>query len=80
MVLNWLEILLVYLLLLINYPLIRIFKVIGGISILLSSPSWIDDSYIKWIIFILAIIQFLYITVTSFIKIGYIVYLWKNKN
>lgn len=64
-----------------NYPLIRIFRVIGGISILLflSSPSWIDNSYIKWIIFVLAMIQFLYIAVISFIKIGYIVYLWKNK-
>lgn len=34
---------------------------------------------IKWIIFVLAMIQFLYIAVISFIKIGYIVYLWKNK-
>jgi hypothetical protein len=64
-----------------NYPLIRIFRVIGGISILLflSSPGWINNSYIKWIIFVLAMIQFIYIAVISFIKIGYIVYLWKNK-
>ena len=64
-----------------NYPLIRIFIVIRGISILLflSSSGWINNSYIKWIIFVLAMIQFLYIAVISFIKIGYIVYLWKNK-
>lgn len=64
-----------------NYPLIRIFRVIGGISILLflSSPGWINNYYIKWIIFVLAMIQFLCIAVISFIKIGYIVYLWKNK-
>lgn len=65
-----------------NYPLIRIFRVIRGISILLflSSPGWINNSfYLKWIIFVLAMIQFLYIAVISIIKIGYIVYLWKNK-
>jgi hypothetical protein len=65
-----------------NYPLICIIRVIGGISILLflSSPGWINNSfYLKWIIFVLAMIQLLYITVIGFIKIGYIVYLWKNK-
>ena len=29
--------------------------------------------------YLLAMIQFLYIAVISIIKIGYIVYLWKNK-
>jgi len=65
-----------------NYPLTRIFRVIGGISIILflSSPSWVGNSYFYWIVFILAMLQFLYIIVISLIKIGYIVYLWKNKN
>jgi len=64
-----------------NYPLVRIFRVIGGISIILflSSPSWIGDSYLYWIIFILAMLHFLYIMGISFIKICYIVYLWREK-
>lgn len=67
-----------------NYPLIRIFRVIGGISILLflynmSLPGLINNSYINWIILVLAMIQFLYLFVISCIKIYYIVYQWKNK-
>ena len=64
-----------------NYPIVRILRVIGGISIILflSSPNWIGDSYLYWIIFVFAMLQFLYIICISFIKIGYIVYLWKNK-
>jgi hypothetical protein len=64
-----------------NYPLIRIFRVIGGISIILflSSPNWIGNSYLYWIIFMLAMLHFLYILTISIIKICYIIYLWKNK-
>lgn len=64
-----------------NNPLVRIFRVIGGISIIsfLSSPSWLGNSYLYWIIFLLAMLHFLYIMIISIIKICYIVYLWKNK-
>lgn len=67
-----------------NYPLVRIFRVIGGISIILFlySPEWIgnlENSYIYWIIFILAMLHFLYILIISSIKICYLIYLWKNK-
>lgn len=67
-----------------SYPLTRIFRVIGGISIILilflSSPSWIGDYFLYWIIFTLAMLHFIYIIVISFIKLYYIVYLWRNNN
>ena len=64
-----------------NHPLVRILRVIGGISIILflSSPKWIGNSYLYWIIFTLAMMHFLYITSISFIKIYYIIHLWRNK-
>jgi hypothetical protein len=65
-----------------NYPLTRIFRVIGGISVILflSSPSWIEkNSYLYKVIFIIAMLHFLYIFLISIIKISYIIYLWKNK-
>lgn len=65
-----------------NYLLTRIFRVIGSISIILflSSPNWIEkSSYLSWIIFILAMLHFIYIFIISLIKIGHIIYLWKNK-
>jgi hypothetical protein len=65
-----------------NYYLTRIFRVLGGISIVLflSSPDWIEKNfYLHWIILILALLHFLYIFIISVIKIGYIAYLWKNK-
>lgn len=64
-----------------NHPLVRIFRVIGGISIILflSSPSWIKDSFLHWIIFTMAMSHFSYILIISVIKIYYIIYLWKNK-
>ena len=64
-----------------NYHLTRIFRVIGGISIILflSSPSWIEKgSYLYWIILILAMLHFIYIFTISLIKIGYIIHLWRN--
>ncbi len=64
-----------------NYVLTIILRVLGGISIVLflSSPSWIEDSFIYWIIFIFAMSQFLDILIISVVKIWYIVYLWRNK-
>lgn len=65
-----------------NYPLTRIFRVIGGISIILflSSPNWIEKgSYLYWIIFIFAMLHFMYILIISLVKLGYIIYLWRNK-
>lgn len=64
-----------------SYPLTRIFRVIGDISIILflSSPSWIGDYFLYWIIFTLAMLHFIYIIGISFIKLYYIVYLWRNK-
>lgn len=64
-----------------NNPVIRIFRVVGGISIVLflSSPPIIGKSYLYWIIFSIAMVHFIYIVVISLIKIGYIIYLWKNK-
>ena len=64
-----------------NYPLVRVFRVLGGISIILflSSPNWIAQPLLHWTIFVLAMIHFIYIMIISIIKLGYIVYLWKNK-
>lgn len=64
-----------------NYPLVRIFRVIGGVSIILflSTPTWLGNSYLYWTIFFLAMLHFLYIMIISVIKLYYIVYLWKNK-
>lgn len=64
-----------------SYPLWRIFIVIGSIPIVLflSSPSQLGDSYLYFIIFTLAMLHYIYIIGISFIKICYIVYLWKNK-
>ena len=64
-----------------NYPLTRIFRVIGGVSIILFlSSNWIEkDSYLYWIILILAMLHFSYIFTISLIKLGYIIHLWKNK-
>jgi len=64
-----------------NYYLTRIFRVIGGISIVLflSSPNWIEkNSYLYWIVLILALLHFLYIFIISIIKMWYITYLWRN--
>ena len=64
-----------------NNPLVRIFRVIGGVSIILflSSPKWVGNSYLYWTIFILAMLHFLYILIISSIKLYYIIYLWRNK-
>ena len=64
-----------------NYPLVRILRVLGGISILLflSSPTWVGNSFLYWTIFVIAMMQFLYILIISVIKILYIIFLWRNK-
>lgn len=63
-----------------NNPLVRIFRVLGGISILLvlSHNSFALKS-LFYIIFPLAFIQFIYIIVINFIKFIYIIYLWTTK-
>lgn len=64
-----------------NKPGMRIFRVIGGVSIILflSSPNWLNNSNLYWIVFLLAMLHFTYIFIISLIKIYYIIYLWKNK-
>ena len=64
-----------------NYPLIRILRVLGGISIVLFLPSSksIESSFLFWGIFCLAMLQFIYILTINIIKICYIMYLWKTK-
>ena len=64
-----------------NYPIIRVFRVIGGISIVLflASPEWILNSLIYWVTFVFAMLQFIYILFISMVKIYYIGYQWKNK-
>lgn len=64
-----------------NYPLVRIFRVIGGVSVVLflSSPSWLDTFYLTWVVFTLAMLHLLYILIISVIKLCYLFYLWKNK-
>lgn len=66
-----------------NNPFTRIFRVLGGISIILflSSPSvfTIDNFFIYWTIFSLAMIHFSYIIIISFIKLWHLIYMWKNK-
>jgi len=63
-----------------NHPLTRIFRVLGGLSILLvlSGSQMIKESIFFYPIFILAFFQFIYIIIINLIKFFYIVYLWKN--
>jgi len=62
-----------------NSVIVRIFRVIGGISFIL----WISKLYLKSNISLVLILPFvfihlIYITIISFIKIKYLIYLWKN--
>lgn len=62
-----------------NYPVTRIFRVLGGISILLVlSGSNLAKHYLFYVIFPLAFLQFIYIIVINLIKLYYLVYLWWN--
>jgi hypothetical protein len=63
-----------------NHPLTRIFRVLGGLSILLvlSGSQVIKESIFFYPIFTLAFFQFIYIIIINLIKFFYIVYLWKN--
>lgn len=64
-----------------NSPLVRIFRVIGGISILLilTRSEQINKYLLLYIIFPIAILQFIYILSISVIKFCYYLYLLKNK-
>lgn len=63
-----------------NSPLIRIFRVLGGISILLVlAGHWLaKQTILFYIIFPLAFLQFSYILIINMIKSYYLYYLWKN--
>ena len=62
-----------------NYPLTRIFRVLGGISFILLISGYLDrGSLLFYIIFPLAILQLIYIMVISTIKFCYLIYLWRN--
>ena len=59
-----------------NYPLTRIFRVLGGISFIFLISGFIDrGSLLFYIIFPLAIVQLIYIMVISTIKFCYLIYL-----
>jgi len=63
-----------------NYPLVRIFRVLGGVSILLVlSKSEFSNKYLFYIVFPLAFLQFIYIIIINLTKFCYIIYLWINK-
>ena len=64
-----------------NYPLTRIFRVLGGMSILLvlSGFDVARQSFLFYIVFPLAFLQFIYIIVINLIKFFFIIYLWRNK-
>lgn len=63
-----------------NHPLTRIFRVLGGISLLLVlSKSEFPKIYLFYTVFPLALLQFIYIIIViSLIKFVYIIYLWRN--
>lgn len=61
-------------------PLIRIFRVLGGLSFILLIGEFIArGSLLFYIILPLAIVQLIYILVISIIKFCYFIYLWWNK-
>ena len=64
-----------------NYPVIRLFRILGGISILLvlSGSAIVKNSYLFYFVFALAFLQFIYIISISVIKFCYYIYLLKNK-
>jgi len=64
-----------------NHNLTRIFRVLGGLSILLvlSGSQVIKQSILFYPIYTLAFLQFIYIIIINLIKFFYIIYLWKNK-
>ena len=63
-----------------NNPITRVFRVMGGISILfVLSGSEFAKKYLFYVIFPLAFLQFIYIIVINLIKFFYIIYLWRNK-
>ena len=63
-----------------NNPLTRIFRVLGGLSILLllSGSELIKQSIFFYIVIPLAFLQFTYIIVINLIKFFYVIHLWRN--
>lgn len=59
-----------------NNIIIRIFRVIGGISVIIWLGKFYGDYNI--IVFPLAMLHFIYIIFISFTKMVYIVYSWRN--
>lgn len=64
-----------------NNPLTRIFRVLGGLSILLvlSGSEIAKKTILFYIVFPLAFLQFIYIIIINLIKFFFIIYLWRNK-
>lgn len=63
-----------------NYPLLRVFRVLGGISVLLvlSGSEVAKKSFLFYIVFPLAFLQFIYIIVINLVKFFFIIYLSRN--
>lgn len=59
-----------------NNIVVRILRVIGGISVITLLGKWYGDYYI--IVLPIAIFHFIYIILINFCKVVYIVYLWRN--
>lgn len=65
-----------------NNPFTRIFRVLGGITIILFVfflYFYGIKPFINLTIFTLAMLHFLYIIIISLIKLWYLAYMWKNK-
>ena len=61
-----------------NHPLVRIVRVLGGVSILLVLGKFKLAQTLFYVVFPLAAIQFTYIILINAIKFIYLIYLWKN--
>lgn len=61
-----------------NYPITRVFRVLGGISILLvlSGSAIVKSSSLFYFVFPLAFLQFIYIISISVIKFCYYIYIY----
>ena len=63
-----------------THALTRLFRVLGGLCILLvlSKSLSIENSIFYYLVFTLALLQFTYVIIINIIKFFYILYLWKN--
>lgn len=60
-----------------NHPLVRILRVIGGLSIIIW--LWTKDTHSYAILFLpFAMLQFLYMSIISIIKLKHKIYLWRS--